>query len=84
MAAADGMLSGLFSQLDAGRFLVTTWWCSAEAHQDYSATRVAGLRRRAAAEDDLARLRGCLMTLQPDWHVEPRSPRPEGSSRRAV
>jgi heme-degrading monooxygenase HmoA len=69
MATADGMLGGLFSQLDADRFLVTTWWRSAEAHQDYAATRVAGLRRRAAAEDDLAALRGYLLTLQPDWHV---------------
>jgi hypothetical protein len=72
MAAADGMLGGLFSQLEASRFFVTTGVCSATAHQDCAATRVAGLRRRAVAQDDLASLCGYLLTLQPDWHVQPR------------
>src|SRR5262245_14014824 len=33
MAAADGMLGGLFSRLGECRYLVTTWWSSAGAHE---------------------------------------------------
>ena len=71
MAAADGMLGGLFSQLGEDRYLVTTWWSSVQAHHRYSTADVSGLRRRAAADEDIAELRGHALILQPEWRIQP-------------
>lgn len=71
MAAADGMLGGLFSRLGEHRYLVTTWWSSAGAHDRYAREDVPALRRAAGAEDDLASLRGYGVVLEPGWLVLP-------------
>lgn len=72
MAAADGMLGGLFSRLGEHRYLVTTWWSSAGAHDRYAKEDVPALRRAAGAGDDLASLRGYGVALEPGWLVLPR------------
>ena len=72
MAAADGMLGGLFSRVAEHRYLVTTWWSSAGAHERYAARIVPALRRAAEAGDDLASLRGYRVALEPGWLVLPR------------
>lgn len=71
MAAADGMLGGLFSRISEQRYLVTTWWSSAGAHDRYAEEDVPGLRRAAGAGDDLASLRGYGVELEPGWLVLP-------------
>ena len=80
MAAAGGMLGGLFSRLGEDRYLVTTWWSSVQAHHRYATTAVAGLRRRAAADGDIADLRGYALTLQPEWHIQPPVPGSPGQA----
>jgi hypothetical protein len=73
MAAADGMLGGLFSRLGEYRYLVTTWWSSAGAHDRYAREDVPALRRAAGAADDVASLRGYGVALEPGWLVLPSS-----------
>lgn len=72
MAAADGMLGGLFSRLGEYRYLVTTWWSSIDAHDRYASEDVPALRRAAGAGDDLDSLRGYGVLLEPGWLVLPR------------
>lgn len=71
MSAAPGMLGGLFSRLGDHRYLVTTWWSSADLHDRYAREQVPVLRRTAAAGDDLAALRGYGVALEPAWLVLP-------------
>lgn len=71
MAAAGGMAAGAFSQSirDDERFLVTTLWESQQSHAAYLRDAFPGLRRLAAAEDDVANLHGHGVVLDPDWWV---------------
>jgi len=69
MAAAGGMLAGLFTQLGPDRYLVTTWWSSPSAHTRYVRDDVKALRQRAAADDDIDALTGTVFKLEPQWRV---------------
>lgn len=69
MAAAAGMLAGLFTQLGPDRYLVTTWWSSPTAHTRYDRDDVKVLRQRAAADDDIDTLTGTAFNLKPRWRV---------------
>jgi Domain of unknown function (DUF4937 len=69
MAAAGGMLGGVFTQLAEERYLVTTWWSDPAAHQRYASEDVPGLRELAGAEDDLTSLVGHVLLLEPRWRV---------------
>lgn len=69
MAAAGGMLGGVFTQLAEDRYLVTTWWSDAAAHQRYAAEDVPGLRKQAAADGDLTSLVGHVLPLDSRWKV---------------
>jgi heme-degrading monooxygenase HmoA len=65
--AAEGMLGGMFSRLGTDRYLVTSWWSSADAHHRYVKEDVSTLRRTAGAGDDRAALRGYGVVLEPAW-----------------
>lgn len=71
MAAADGMLGGAFSvaEDDPRRFLVTTLWAGEEAHAAYARDVLPGLRATASVDDDLERIVGRLVRLEPTWRV---------------
>jgi len=69
MAAAGGMLGGVFTQLAACRYLVTTLWSDAAAHQRYASEDVPRLRDLAAADDDLTSLVEHVLLLEPRWKV---------------
>ncbi|MFF2956067.1 DUF4937 domain-containing protein [Kitasatospora sp. NPDC057965] len=71
MAAAGGMLGGVVTRLDPQRYLVTTLWSGAAAHERYAAEQLPALRERAAVTDDLQALTGHLLPLEPAWTVLP-------------
>lgn len=71
MVATGGMAAGAFSRSlrDDDRFLVTTLWESEQSHAIYLRDAFAGLRSRAAVEDDVATLHGHGVVLEPSWRV---------------
>ncbi|WTD39734.1 YdbC family protein (plasmid) [Streptomyces sp. NBC_01643] len=71
MAAAGGMLAGAFIRLEPRRYLVTTLWSDAAAHQHYSTQHLPALRSRAAPENDLQSITGHALPLEADWRVLP-------------
>jgi heme-degrading monooxygenase HmoA len=74
MAEADGMLGGLFTQLDDHRYLVTTGWRDAESHRRYVAERFPRLRELAGAAGDLSAIRGHEVALTRSWRVTGEAP----------
>ncbi|MFF2659428.1 DUF4937 domain-containing protein [Kitasatospora sp. NPDC058032] len=71
MAAAGGMLGGVVTRLDPQRYLVTTLWSGAAAHERYAAEHLPALHERAAVADDLQALTGHRLALEPAWTVLP-------------
>ena len=73
MAAAEGMLGGTFGERDRERdeFLVLSLWESADAHDAYGTGSVRRLRETAGVADDVDRLVGALIELEPAWTVLP-------------
>ena len=69
IAEADGMLGGLFTQLDDHRYLVTTGWRDAESHRRYVVERLPRLRELAGAAADLSAIRGHEVALTRSWRV---------------
>lgn len=69
MAAAGGMLGGVFTQLGPDRYLVTTWWSDVAAHERYVSENVIRLREQAGADDDITSLSGHVLVLEPRWKV---------------
>ncbi|MEV7024289.1 DUF4937 domain-containing protein [Kitasatospora sp. NPDC093558] len=71
MAAADGMLAGTVTRLADDRYLVTTLWTDADAHQRYADRDVTALRARADVVADVHTLAGLALPLEPEWQVLP-------------
>jgi hypothetical protein len=69
MAAAPGMLGGLFAERADAEFLVLTSWRSDADHDLYRRERFAALRDQAGAPDDLEQISGDLIDLEPEWTV---------------
>ena len=70
---AAGMLHGWFSRVaDTERFLVLSLWPNAATHQAYMNGPFTELRKRAAAELDLASIDGGLVNIERRWTVTPR------------
>lgn len=72
MASAPGMLGGVFAQAADTEFLVLSMWRSPADHEKYRAERFAGLRRRAAATEDLTDVAGDLVEVERTWSVPQR------------
>lgn len=60
-----------FIRLEPRRYLVTTLWSDAAAHQHYSTQHLPALRSRAAPENDLQSITGHALPLEADWRVLP-------------
>ncbi|RJQ81013.1 DUF4937 domain-containing protein [Pseudonocardiaceae bacterium YIM PH 21723] len=69
MRAWPGMLGGLFAGRGRAEYLVLSLWESAAEHDSYRTGGLPDLRRRAQAADDLARVEGDLILLDPAWTV---------------
>lgn len=69
MAAAGGMLGGVFAQVCPRRYLVTTLWSDVAAHQRYAREDVIRLREQAGADHDITALKGHVLVLEPQWKV---------------
>lgn len=68
MAAAPGMLGGVFAHGDSG-FLVLTSWESADHHRRYTTDVFPDLFLRSGARDDLEAVAGAVIDLDPAWSV---------------
>lgn len=66
------MLGGVFAQAADTEFLVLSMWRSPADHEKYRAERFAGLRRRAAATEDLTDVAGDLVEVERAWSVPQR------------
>ncbi len=73
MAAAPGFVRGGYwrHETDPQRFLVSTLWASAAAHDDYARTIMPQLRERADVDQDLLSIAGWRVELEPSWRVAP-------------
>jgi hypothetical protein len=73
MAQAEGMLSGVLSQLRAAntRYLVATLREDREAHARYVGECLPRLGALAQVEQDVERLDAHLVQLEPPWRVLP-------------
>ncbi|WP_435871964.1 DUF4937 domain-containing protein [Kitasatospora griseola] len=71
MAAAGGMLAGVVVQLEAHRYLVTTLWSGAAAHQRYASRHLPALRSRAALDGDVQSMTGHVLPLEAAWRIKP-------------
>lgn len=69
MAAAPGLLGGLFAQRGDAEFLVLSRWASDAAHEEYVDGRFAELRERSGAAGDLESIAGDLVEVEPAWTV---------------
>lgn len=69
MAAAPGMCGGVFTERGEGEFLVVSSWQSLTDHERYRNDRFPGLRRRSGAADDLDRISGDVVLVEPAWSV---------------
>jgi heme-degrading monooxygenase HmoA len=71
MAEAPGMLGGVFclGRDERERFFVATAWDGAEAHADYVASRLPGLRERSAVEATVELMEGIHVIVEPTWKV---------------
>lgn len=69
MAAAPGLLGGVFAQRGDAEFLVLSGWASEAAHADYVDGPFAALRERSGAADDLESIAGDLVDVEPAWTV---------------
>ena len=69
MAESEGMLAGAFGtvQDEPDRYVVTTFWRDESAHQAYVENSLPGLQTRARIDQDLQRISGHLVRLDPDW-----------------
>ncbi len=76
MAAVDGHEGGLFSGVEGAddRFLVTTLWADAAAHDRYRRDVLPTLTERARPADQLHSLSGHVVQLEPQWTVLPHAP----------
>jgi heme-degrading monooxygenase HmoA len=71
MGSAPGMRGGVFAQAAEAEFLVLSMWASAADHDLYRTQRFAELRRRAGAAEDLAKIVGDLVEVEPAWSLTP-------------
>jgi hypothetical protein len=69
MVLAPGMRRGVFGQRGEAEFLVLSLWASVSDHERYVKERFSGLRERSGAVDDLDRITGDLVDLEPGWTV---------------
>lgn len=73
MQSSQGQLGGVVSrQMTADgstRHLVSSFWTSAAAHDDYVAKRENALREQAQFERDVEEMRSSLILLEPSWTV---------------
>lgn len=77
MAAAGGMLAGLFTQLGPDRYR-----SSPTAHTRYARDDINALRQRASADDDIDALTGTVFKLEPRWRVIGPAPTSRASTAR--
>jgi heme-degrading monooxygenase HmoA len=73
MQQSEGMLGGLFSNASKQphRYLVSTFWDSAEHHDRFAREKLPVLRDKAAVEQDLNRIFGRQIGLVESWKVIP-------------
>jgi quinol monooxygenase YgiN len=69
IAAAPGMLGGVFGTSGETEFLVLTEWDSGEDHQRHVTDRFPRLRERSGAAEDLEQIAGDLIVIEPAWTV---------------
>lgn len=69
MARAPGMRRGAFGQRGESEFLVLSLWASVSDHERYVDEHFPALRERSGAVDDLDRITGDLVDLEPRWTV---------------
>jgi heme-degrading monooxygenase HmoA len=73
MSETDGMLGGVFNRLRGAdnRYLVATFWKDRAAHEWYVANRLPRLRVEARVEQNVERMEGRVIALEPSWRVIP-------------
>jgi len=71
MKQSEGMLGGSFNLQNNGakRYLVTTLWDNEKDHSLYTKEKVPELRKKANVADDLEKIVGRLIKLEPSWLV---------------
>ena len=69
MMAVPGMLGGVFAQGGETQFLVLSRWRSMADHVRYLNEHFIALREQAEATEDLDRVTGDLVDLEPSWTV---------------
>ncbi|HZN18124.1 MAG TPA: hypothetical protein VFB84_08060 [Micromonosporaceae bacterium] len=63
------MRGGLLARRGEAELLVLSLWAEPADHERYAAERLPDLRERARAADDLDRIAGDLVDLDPAWTV---------------
>jgi len=73
MKQSEGMLGGMFSKASnqPHRYLVSTFWDSAEHHDRYANEKVPVLREKTAVGQDLNHITGRQIALVESWRVIP-------------
>lgn len=73
MAKAVGMLGGAFNRHSNSHnhYLVTTLWHDIQAHENYSKNHLPSLREKADVANDLLKIQGYLVELEPSWCILP-------------